>query len=109
MVITIINGKSEIFQHENRLEEIRNFIDQTSQWQKLYNEAIAEKNPEISAAMHKTSETMVLRMMRYNTEFTVVVTIAPSADINQKQWHWEDKMIDNSQGGQTHIKGWFLE
>ena len=109
MVITIINDRTHIASGSSYAEEIEEFHTQCRRWRNFSDKIVSEKNPEKMSYMQYTTDTMTMRYMDHGEETTVVVAFVPSTSSFSKEWKYEDRVIQNSQGGETHLKGWYLE
>ena len=109
MVITVINGTANVFNAKTYLEEQQEFQSMCDNYKQHADEVNAEKNSDKKAYYHRSQDTMILRMMKHDREANVVVTITNGSPLLNLEWKHEDRVIENSQGGTTHLKGWYLD
>lgn len=109
MVITVINGTANVFNAKTYLEEQQEFQSMCDNYKQHADEVNAEKSPDKKAYYHRSQDTMILRMMKCGAETNVVVTIRNGSPFLDLEWQYEDRVIENSQGGTTHLQGWYLD
>ena len=68
---------------------------------------------EVHSYIHRTTDHVHLRTHSKGIDLPAahetIVAIVSDNGFAAKKWHFEDRIIENSQGGQTHMQGWFLE
>ena len=109
MVITVINGMANVFNAKTYIEEQQEFQRMCDNYKQHADEVNAEKSPDKKAYYHRSQNTMILRMMKCGEETNVIVTIRNGIPFLDLEWKYESRVIENGQGGTTHLKGWYLD
>lgn len=109
MIVTTINDNAYVEHFDTYLAEQEEFQKACALWRNYADKIVNEKNSEKSAVFFRTTDTMVYRSVDNGIEEVVTVAFVPDNGIMKKQWKREDRIIENSQGGTTHLKGWYLE
>lgn len=118
MITTIANqnGKNvsaNIAHYDSNQDEREAYNESCDLLKVLHDAILKQKNPNQKSYYHKTSKYAIHRTIHSDdwgtAERDLIITITPDNGLLSKEWYWEDRMIDNSQGGQTHLKGWHLD
>jgi len=109
MVIVTIDDQAVIHNGDTFAEDVQNFQAMCRSYKAMMDELNAKKDPDIKAYTHRSQDSMVCRYMIRGVEKTIIVAFVPSGAILSLDWKQEDKVLVNAQGGETHIKGWYLE
>lgn len=113
MILVSINDTAFSESYNSRLEELEVFREKCDVWEIVAREAINNGDANTSAVFKKTDRSMIVKIIEgvsggFRTENTIVVTMVDDAGLIDKEWLWTDKIVQNSQGGTTHLIGWNL-
>lgn len=118
MIITVhgINGKEQtsIETYSTYAQERAVFAEKCEAL-RVAKELINGNGDEQSLAyLDRNPDSVIFRSCIGHPEADIVhtdtiVTHVPNSSLVRKNWRWEDREIENSQGGTTHLKGWHLE
>lgn len=113
MILTAINDRAYFESYNSRLEELKAFQQKCEVWENTARRIVDSNDPGASAAFKRTDRSMTVKIVGGSdgsvyTESTIVVTMVDDAGLVGSEWLWTDKIIQNSQGGTTHLIGWNL-
>ena len=104
MVLLTIDSMVERVIKESRLEEIEFFNER---WQWLKGKLDAHPDATFDYEKHGLSF-FVRAMTESGVERTMTGHVINHPGIMDKKWRYEDRVVENSQGGTTELKGWIL-
>jgi len=105
----VIDDNAVVHNGVSYAEEIELFRRFCNQYKTLAEELNDKKDSNTKAYIHRSQDSMILRYMLDGEEKTIITTFVPSGAILGRKWRYEDGEVENSQGGITQTKGWYLE
>ena len=106
MLLLTMNEQVETILGLTRLQELELFNEK---WKWLKSGLDAKNNHPIVYKKYETSFFVRLINQDQITESVITGHIIDHPPMMDMQWRYEDRIVENSQGGTTHLKGWHLE
>ena len=104
MILLTIDHMVETVIKDSRLEELKFFNDK---WAWLKEKL--DQLPHSNVVYEKTGSSFFVRTMSAGgIERVLTGHIVDHPKMMLKAWQYQDKTIENKQGGNTHLEGWFL-
>lgn len=106
MILLTIDSEVEMIIGSDRLDELRIFNEKW-EWLKEGLKKIEGRD----FVTNKSETSFFVRIMQEEQlrERVIMGHIIDHPPMMNMEWQYEDKVVENSQGGTTHIKGWHLE
>lgn len=105
MVLLTIDSMVERVVKDSRLEELEFFNEK---W--LWLKGELDQLPGSDIYYQKLDTSFFVRLVtKKGIERVMTGHVVDHPPMMSKEWRFSDRIVNNSQGGTTHLKGWYLD